>query len=148
MKLHKKTRERLRAASPKPVEFKWNQDEDPKRGKVYRVYGSDPHKPLFNIRVEGVKGQKVVARIDADPYRPMVGLKGQRNELGDYEDEPERVSAEWEAELAMRASGKTAIVQAARREVSRAAADYSEKGHGTGRAVKLKKARKRLEEVL
>jgi hypothetical protein len=104
VKLAKQTRERLYKAQGRAIEITWPQDgPDPRKGKRYAVYGEN--EKVFTIRVEKLRsrGEKALVRIDDDPVRVLQGLSGQRNELGDYEDEPERVSEEVEAELAIHA---------------------------------------------
>jgi hypothetical protein len=129
MKLTKRTREKLYAAQGKPISITWPQDSpDPHKGKRYPVYGEGGK--LFTIRVEGSKrlkyGTKAIVRIDNDPVRLLAGLPGVRNEQGDYVDEPERVSEEYEAQIALEGRAKT-IVQGAelRQEAGRQGREQS-----------------------
>lgn len=110
MRLHKKTRLRLYTAEG-PTSFKWPQDApEPISGHKYPVYGKGPKK-LFSLRVEAVKrlsgGFKVTGTIDNDPFRPMVGIEGVRNEQGDYQPEPERIDEVTENRYAMEGRTKT-----------------------------------------
>lgn len=115
MKLPKTARRRLYEASGKPILVTWPVDAPPPRkGKRYPVHNEEGNK-AFQIRVEGRKGDKALVRIDADPFRPMFGLAGQRNDAGDYESEPERVSAEYEARRALEGRTKTGILGAEHR---------------------------------
>ena len=120
MKLAKVTRKRLYAAEGKVIAITWPESA-PRAvsGRRYPVYGSGGK--LFDIHVERVKNGATIkawVRMDADPFRPMVGIQGIRNENGDYESEPERVSVEFERELAFRAMPASALLTAERRHES------------------------------
>jgi hypothetical protein len=112
MKLAKKTRRRIYEAQGKPVEITWpTSAPEAMKGHRYPVYTKEGR--AFQIRVEAIKRgatTKCVVKIDADPFRPMFGLAGQRNDAGDYESEPERVSAEYEARRALEGRTKTGIL--------------------------------------
>lgn len=107
MKLHKKTRTRFHKADGAPVEFSWPPTApEPFRGHKYPIYTKGGR--AFSIRLESVKrrssGTKVIAVVDNDSNRPMIGLQGVRLDDGSYESEPERVHAVYENQLAQEAS--------------------------------------------
>lgn len=117
MKLPKPTRKLL--VSGRSIEFTWPQSAPkPLRGHKYPIHNKDGVK-AFEIRLEGVSetlgGIQVLAKVDGDPHRPMIGLEGTRNDLGDYESEPERVSAQFESLLAREGRQKTALNGASNR---------------------------------
>jgi hypothetical protein len=113
MKLPTRTRKRIRTAGGKPVRINWPEDApECLSGHKYAVY-NDAGRYQFRVRVlssarwdegSGTKPEvKATVRIDQDSVRRLPGLSGQRNEAGDYEDEPERVPAAYESQLAVEA---------------------------------------------
>lgn len=120
MKLPQKVRKRLYRANV--AEFSWPSDApEARRGHSYPVYNEKGHK-AFQISVESVRRTEetmVKARIVDDPHRPLFGINGTRNEWGDYETEPEQVSASYQAILNREARQKTALLGAHQRRDQR-----------------------------
>jgi len=117
MKLAKVTRRRLYEAGIKPVWIAWPESAPAaSRGRRYPVYDKEA-RIAFQIRVEAVKRGaqiKALVKIDADPHRPMFGLKGVRTDEG-YESEPERVSKEFEDQAALTGRAKSVLLSAGHR---------------------------------
>lgn len=121
MKLAKVTRRRLYEAGVKPVWIAWPESApEASRGRRYPVYDKEA-RIAFQIRVEAVKRGaqiKALVKIDADPHRPMFGLKGVRTDEG-YESEPERVSKEFEDQRGVIGQAKTQRLGKAKRGIER-----------------------------
>lgn len=127
MNLPKPTRKKLYTAKG-PVWIEWPQGSpDPHPGRRYPVYSEEDGSKLFSVRVESTKarGTKAKVKIDNDPVRVLPGLQGTHNEQGDYESEPERVSAEYEKQLALEANQRTAIIRAESTGKGRLAKEYA-----------------------
>lgn len=121
MKLSTKTRKRIRTAGGKPVKINWPQGEgnpDCRSGHKYPIY-NEKGRFAFKVRVVSRSGSKATVRIDDDPVRRLPGLVGQRDEAGAYEDEPERVPASYERQLAVEALWSNRGAAEARRENDR-----------------------------
>lgn len=120
MRLPKPTRKLLASAEGKTREIPWPPSApEAVRGRKYPIHNKDGHK-AFEIRLESVsrtpEGIVVVAKVDGDPFRPMIGLKGTRSEQGDYQSEPERVDARTETLLAQDGRQKTTLAGASNRQ--------------------------------
>lgn len=146
MKLNKKTRERLYEADGRTITVKWPEDApEPRSGHKYSVYGKDGQY-LFRIVLERSKRlsyeTKATIRIDGDPTRILPGLKGIRNDLGDYHPEPERIDRETEARYAMHASQRSALSSSTQRDLEAAERNYAKKGPGKFQERALENAKK------
>jgi hypothetical protein len=145
MNLPKATRRKLYEAKG-PLWIEWPEGLDPHPGKRYAVHSEEDGSRLFSVRVEKTRerGEEARVKIDNDPVRVLPGLPGTHNEQGDYESEPERVSAEYEDKLCLEASAPTAMLGAAHRDVQGA---LDSKKQGKQARERVARAQKRLEEV-
>lgn len=110
MKLPKPTRKLLFSANGKPVEIPWPKSApEARRGYRYPLHNKDGRKACEIVVERVCKEGTVLARVDSDPHRPLYGLNGTRNEHGDYESEPERVSKDYESRLSQEGYQKTVI---------------------------------------
>jgi len=150
MKLDQETRKRLYKAAPRSIEITWPVDgPDPHSGKRYAVYNEEGNR-VFTILLERSKKSpyetKARVRIDSDPVRILPGLNGTRREDNSYETEPERVSAEYEARLAIQGGAKTVMAGAEQRQREKAKDQGAEHKAGRGKQAREYAARaKRLE---
>lgn len=110
MKLNKATRKRLYEAK-KPIWISWPLAEV-RSGRTYRV--SLKGGKSFGILVLKTKerGTKALIKIHDDPTPILPGLRGVRNEAGDYESEPQPVDAEYQAKLSLQANQAAAVLAA------------------------------------
>lgn len=140
MKLSKASRKALYEAKTS-IWITWP-GPHPRKGKTYRV--SLKEGKSFGIIIEGCKlgGTEVLAKIHDDPFRPNFGLKGTRNKDGDYESEPERVSEEWESQLAQAAhlrsiANSTDLRQKEKKETLERELQIAKQRNRAGRTRKL-----------
>lgn len=145
MRLCKEDRERL--YSGKSETIVWPPDApEPRRGHKYSVY-TESGQRAFRIVVEGSRRlayeTKATVRIDGDPVRILPGLKGVRNELGDYVPEPERIDRDSEDRYAMQAAQRSALLSSTRGDVEAAERNFAKKGPGKFQQQALERARRR-----
>lgn len=107
MKLSREEKTALWASKGSPVEMDWTPSFDPTKGQTYAIEGFDPNVRLMVCWVSADR-KRVTATFNKDPILTLPGLKGTRNENGDYEDEPEPVNARYQAILSAEGAQKTA----------------------------------------
>lgn len=147
MKLGKLARGKLYRAEGKAVTLTWPHDApEPRSGHKYSIY-SESGAFCFRIVLERSKRlpyeTKATVRIDGDPIRLLPGLKGVRNELGDYVPEPERIDQDTEDHYAMQAAQRSALLAATSRDVEAAERNFAKKGPGKFQREALERARRR-----
>lgn len=78
-------------------------------GEKYRVSGFPSECRILCVDRRKLKSgrYKALLKLDHDPSRVLYGLQGQRSEEGDYQPEPERVPARYEALIAQEGVLKT-----------------------------------------
>lgn len=107
MKLTKKTRKALHEAKGKPIWIKWPRSAKPRKGQTYHLDDFDPDTRLMVVGFN-LDGFEALVKLNHDPILSLHGLKGIRNENGDYESEPEPVNARYQALLDAEGRQKTA----------------------------------------